>query len=84
LTIELVLKQEIDMTLQFQVPNMACAACGTTITNAILALDPIAIVHTDPTTKSVKIPVPGGFANETQATEVDIRQAITLAGYSVA
>lgn len=64
------------MTLQLQVPNMACAACGTTITNAILALDATAVVHTDPKTKSVKI--------ETQATEVDIRQAITLAGYSVA
>jgi copper chaperone len=80
------------MTLQLQVPNMACAACGTTITGAILALDPTAIVRTDPKTKLVTIPVPGGFcagrgyanANETPAAEVDIRQAITLAGYSVA
>jgi copper chaperone len=64
------------MTLQLQVPNMACAACGTTITDAILALDPPAVVHTDPQTKAVEI--------ETQAAEVDIRQAITLAGYSVA
>jgi copper chaperone len=64
------------MTLQLQIPNMACAACGTTITDAILALDATAVVKTDPKTKSVKI--------ETQATEVDIRQAITLAGYSVA
>jgi copper chaperone len=64
------------MTLQLQVPNMACAACDTTITNAILALDATAIVHTDPKTKLVTI--------STQAAEVDIRQAITLAGYSVA
>jgi copper chaperone len=64
------------MTIQLQVPNMACAACGTTITNAILALDPNAIVHTDPKTKSVTI--------STQAAEVEIGQAITLAGYSVA
>lgn len=64
------------MTLQLQVPNMACAACGTTITGAILALDPTAIVHTDPKTKSVTI--------ATQAAEIDIRQAIALAGYSVA
>jgi copper chaperone len=63
------------MTLQLQVPNMACAACGTTITNAILAIDPTAIVHTDPKTKSVEI--------DTQAAEADIRQAITLAGYTV-
>jgi copper chaperone len=64
------------MTLQLQVPNMACAACGTTITTAILALDPTAVVYTDPKTKSVEI--------DTQAAEIDIRQAITLAGYSVA
>jgi copper chaperone len=64
------------MTLQLQVPNMACAACGTTITNAILALDPTAVVHTDPKTKSVTI--------STQAAEIEIGQAITLAGYSVA
>jgi copper chaperone len=64
------------MTLQLQVPNMACAACGTTITNAILAIDPTAVVRTDPSTKSVEI--------DTQAAETDIRQAITLAGYSVA
>ncbi len=64
------------MTLQLQVPNMACAACGNTITDAILAIDPAAVVQTDPQTKSVKI--------DTQASAVAIERAITNAGYSVA
>lgn len=28
------------MSLQLKVPNMACSACGTTITEAIKAIDP--------------------------------------------
>lgn len=64
------------MTLQLTVPNMACSACGDTITKAIQAIDPAATVEADPKTKSVKI--------ETQQSETTVKQAITDAGYTVA
>jgi copper chaperone len=64
------------MSLQLTVPNMACAACGDTIAKAIQAIDPIATVEADPKTKRVNV--------ETQASEAAIRQAITVAGYTVA
>lgn len=64
------------MTLQLTVPNMACSACGETITKAIQAIDPTASVQTDPKTKQVNV--------ETQASEAAIKTAITEAGYSIA
>jgi copper chaperone len=64
------------MTLQFQVPNMACSACSETITKAIQAIDPTATVQADPKTKQVKV--------ETQAAEGEIEQAVINAGYTVA
>ena len=64
------------MTLQLKVPNMACSACGETITEAIKAIDPNASVQTDPKTKLVSV--------ETQVPEVAIREAIKTSGYSVA
>ena len=36
------------MTLQLKVPSMACSACAETITKAIKAVDPKAIVQTNP------------------------------------
>lgn len=64
------------MTLQLTVPNMACSACGDTITKAIKAIDPAATVQADPKTKLLNV--------ETQAAETAIKQAITDAGYTVA
>lgn len=64
------------MTLQLTVPNMACAACSETITNAIKAIDSTATVEAEPKTKQVNV--------ETQASETAIKQAITAAGYTVA
>lgn len=64
------------MTLQFTVPNMACSACSTTITNAIKAIDATAQVHADPKTKQVHV--------ETQAPEASIKQAVMNSGYTVA
>lgn len=64
------------MTLQLKVPSMACSACGETITKAIRAVDPKAIVQTNPKTKLINI--------ETQADRATVKQAITAAGYSVA
>ncbi|HEY9823874.1 MAG TPA: heavy-metal-associated domain-containing protein [Stenomitos sp.] len=63
------------MTLQLTVPNMACSACGETITKAIQAIDPAATVETDPKTKQVKV--------ETQVSETAVAEAITAAGYTV-
>jgi copper chaperone len=64
------------MTLQLTVPNMACSACVTTITQAIAQIDASAIVEADPKTKLVKV--------ETQQSETAIKEAITAAGYTVA
>jgi copper chaperone len=63
------------MTLQLKVSNMACSACAETITEAIKAIDPLAVVQTDAKTKLVSI--------ETQVSETAIKEAITTAGYSV-
>ena len=57
-------------------PNMACSACGETISKAVIAIDPTATVQADPKTKQVKI--------ETQASQSAIESAITAAGYQVA
>lgn len=64
------------MTLQLTVPNMACSACGETITKAIKAVDATATVTADPKTKLVSI--------ETEVSESVVKQAISDAGYSVA
>lgn len=64
------------MTLTFTIPDMACSACSTTITNAVQALDPTATVQADTKTKQVNI--------DTQAPETEIKQAITAAGYTIA
>ncbi|WP_099066909.1 heavy-metal-associated domain-containing protein [Nostoc linckia] len=63
------------MTLQLTVPNMACSACGDTITKAVKTVDPTATVQADPKTKIVLV--------DTNADETVIKEAITTAGYSV-
>lgn len=63
------------MQLQLTVPNMACSACGETITKAIQAIDPTATVEANSKTKQVNI--------ETQASETSVKKAITTAGYTV-
>ncbi len=63
------------MTLQFNVPDMACSACSNTITKAVQAVDATATVQADPKTKLVVI--------ETQTPEDTMKQAIVAAGYSV-
>jgi len=64
------------MTLHLTVPNMACAACATTITRAITEIDPTATVDADSKTKQVNI--------ATQVSEELIKKAIAMAGYTVA
>jgi copper chaperone len=63
------------VTLQLKVPNMACSACEENITNAIKIVDPSATVQADSKTKLVNI--------ETEASQADITEAITNAGYTV-
>lgn len=63
------------MTLELKVPNMACSACADTITKAVQAIDPNAVVQADPKTKQVQV--------ETQASETAIKEAIAAAGYPV-
>ena len=64
------------MRLQLKDPNMACSACGETITAAIKAIASDAVVETDAKTKLVSV--------ETQVSEIAIKEAIINAGYSVA
>jgi copper chaperone len=64
------------MTLELTVPNMACSACGETITKAVKAIDPGATVQADPKTKLVNI--------DTQAPEAAVKEAIAAAGYTIA
>lgn len=64
------------MTLQFTVPDMACSACATTITQAVNAIDPAAKVSADTKTKQVQI--------DTEADETTVKQVIVQAGYSPA
>ncbi|BAZ46914.1 heavy metal transport/detoxification protein (plasmid) [Chondrocystis sp. NIES-4102] len=75
-TIKVIERKKVEiMTLQLKVPNMACSACGDTITKAIKEIDPTATVRAEPKTKLVEI--------ETKASEAEISQAITAAGYTV-
>lgn len=64
------------ITLQLKVPNIDCSACVTTITNVITVIAPTAKVEADSKTKLVNI--------ETQHSVAAVKQAIVLAGYSVA
>ncbi|MBD1910702.1 MULTISPECIES: heavy-metal-associated domain-containing protein [unclassified Leptolyngbya] len=64
------------MTFQLTVPTMSCSACGETITEAIRAIDPTAVVQAEPKTKQVTV--------DTQATISAVKQAIVNAGYRVA
>jgi copper chaperone len=64
------------MTVQLNVPDMACGACSATITKAVTTLDPTATVDADLKTKWVKI--------EAQVDEARLRGAIAAAGYTIA
>ena len=64
------------MTLQLNVPDMACGACAETITKALLKIDPKASVKADLKSKQVIV--------HTQASEASVKEAITSAGYNPA
>ncbi|MBE9201807.1 MULTISPECIES: heavy-metal-associated domain-containing protein [unclassified Nodularia (in: cyanobacteria)] len=64
------------MTLKLTVPNMACSACATNITNAVKTVDANATIQADPQTKFVNV--------DTQASETAIKDALAAAGYPAA
>lgn len=61
------------MTLQLQVPKIACSACANTIAQAVQAVDSAATVEADLKTKLVTI--------KTVKPESEIRKAIASVGY---
>jgi copper chaperone len=63
------------MALKLKVPNMACADCGESITEAIHTMEPDAKVDIDVQGKTVSV--------VSQASEETIKQAIVAAGYQV-
>lgn len=62
-------------TLAMTVPDMACGACATTITEAVHAIDPTANVKTNLESKAVEITASVGAEALTEA--------IQKAGYTV-
>jgi len=64
------------MTIELKVSNMACGACGKTITKAVREIDPEASVQTDPKTKQLIV--------DSNASESSVREAIAAAGYPAA
>ncbi len=59
--------------MEFHVEEMTCGGCARGVTRAIQAVDPDAKVITDPPTRSVKV--------ETTATQQQIVEALTEAGF---
>ena len=62
------------MTIEFNVPDMACDACAKAITQAVLALDSQALVKADSQTKQVTV--------DTSVSESSVKKAIADAGYN--
>jgi copper chaperone len=56
------------MKLQLKVPSMVCGSCAETITKAVRAVDPTAVVVANPKTKLVEV--------ETQQPQERIARAI--------
>lgn len=62
--------------MTFSIPNMSCGHCVTAITSAIHALNPVADIAADTTTKQVDV--------SSTAAETDLRAALSEAGYAPA
>ena len=59
--------------MQFHVADMACDGCVKAITQAILAIDPGALVSADLDSQMVRV--------NTRADQSEIAQALSAAGY---
>ena len=64
------------MKLQLKVPSMVCSSCAETITKAVRAVDPTAVVVANPKTKLVEV--------ETQQPQDRIARAIAQTGHILA
>ena len=64
------------MTLTLKVPDIACSACVSAVTDAIKSVDSSATVEADPKTKIVNV--------QTQQSENEIKQVLADAGYPAA
>ncbi len=64
------------MTLTLKVPSIACSGCVETVTKAIVAVDPKAIVKGDAESKTITV--------ETQVSQAEIEASIVKAGHTVA
>ncbi|TAD81721.1 MAG: copper chaperone [Oscillatoriales cyanobacterium] len=63
------------MPILFNVPSIACAGCGDTITKAIQTVEPEAKINVDIAAKTVSV--------EAKAAEESIKQAIVATGHTV-
>lgn len=59
--------------ISLTIPDMSCGHCVKTITNAIAELDAGATVSSDLQSRTVSV--------QSQLSDADIRNALTLAGY---
>ncbi|MCW2271557.1 Heavy-metal-associated domain protein [compost metagenome] len=41
--------------LRFHIPNMTCGGCARTVTQALLSVDPHALIETDPPAREVRV-----------------------------
>lgn len=64
------------MTIELTVPTIACGACAEAVTKAVQSQDAQATVAVDVSTKKVTI--------SSQASETQLRTAITSAGHEIA
>ena len=62
--------------LEFKIPNMTCGHCAKTVTEAVKAADPAALVQIDLPSKAVKV--------DTDATRDDVVQRLAAAGFTPA
>ena len=59
--------------MQFKIQNMTCGGCASSVTKAIHAVDPTAVIETDTAARLVTL--------KTTATASAIQQALQTAGY---
>lgn len=58
---------------RFDVPNMTCGGCASTLKKALLSVDPSAQIETDPPTRSLSV--------ASEKSEGDLRAILAEAGY---
>ncbi|MEA5507163.1 heavy-metal-associated domain-containing protein [Halotia wernerae UHCC 0503] len=63
------------MSLKLKVPDIACDACATKITESIHTMEPNAQVEVDVKSKTVTV--------DSAASEESIKQVIVAAGYKI-